>query len=151
MGYFHITVKAVVIFNNEILLLQRVRPSTDGLGVYELPGGGLNEGESFKEALSREISEETGLGIDLLEPVYTFAHNRKGYYGLGLGFLCQAKSNQVKLSDEHVEYRFVTLEEAEKLLCKEIYADVKDAYEKYIKHYEQTNNQSSNQRTQHFH
>lgn len=136
MGYFHITVKAVIVYNGEILLLKRIRPSTDGLGVYELPGGGLNEGESFRVALNREIFEETGLTIDVLEPAYTFAHNRKGYYGLGLAFLCKASDNQVTISDEHVGYEFVTLEKAKQLLKEEIYLDVKDAYEKYIRHYE---------------
>lgn len=34
---FHITVKAIVIYHQKILILKRVRPSSDGLGFWELP------------------------------------------------------------------------------------------------------------------
>lgn len=136
MSYIHITVKAVIIFDDKILLLKRTRPSSDGLGVYELPGGGLDEGESFDEAITREVFEETGLSVDILEPVYTFRHNRSGYYGLGLGFLCKAANDAVAISFEHEDYLFASLGQAEKLLNKEIFSDVKNAYDKYIKNYE---------------
>jgi 8-oxo-dGTP diphosphatase len=33
-------------------------------GSWELPGGGLEHGENPREALSREIAEETGLTVD---------------------------------------------------------------------------------------
>ena len=38
---FHITVKGIVVYHRRVLLLKRARPSTDGLGYWELPGGGL--------------------------------------------------------------------------------------------------------------
>ena len=38
---FHITVKGIVVFKQKVLLMKRVRPSSDGLGYWELPGGGL--------------------------------------------------------------------------------------------------------------
>ncbi len=136
MSYIHITVKAVIIYDNKILLLKRTRPSSDGLGVYELPGGGLVEGESFDEAIHREVFEETGLAVDILEPAYTFRHIRSGYCGLGLGFLCQAQCETVAISFEHEDYLFASLAQAEKLLNKEIFSDVKNAYDKYIRNYE---------------
>lgn len=36
---FHITVKSIVIYEGKTLILKRVRPSSDGLGYWELPGG----------------------------------------------------------------------------------------------------------------
>ena len=36
---FHITVKGIVVFKQKVLLMKRVRPSSDGLGYWELPGG----------------------------------------------------------------------------------------------------------------
>ena len=66
---FHITVKAIVIYHQKILILKRVRPSSDGLGYWELPGGGLEYGETPHEALIRELKEETGLDIKIIKPV----------------------------------------------------------------------------------
>ena len=43
---FHITVKGIVVYNHQVLLLKRTRPSSDGLGYWELPGGGLEYGET---------------------------------------------------------------------------------------------------------
>ena len=55
---FHITVKGIVVFKQKVLLMKRVRPSSDGLGYWELPGGGLEYGETPNEALKRELKEE---------------------------------------------------------------------------------------------
>ena len=68
---FHITVKGIVVFKQEVLLMKRVRPSSDGLGYWELPGGGLEYGETPNEALKRELKEETGLTIDVVKLAYT--------------------------------------------------------------------------------
>ena len=43
---FHITCKGIVIYKHKILILKRVRASSDGLGYWELPGGGLEYGET---------------------------------------------------------------------------------------------------------
>ena len=63
---FHITVKGIVVLNNQILLMKRARPSSDGLGYWELPGGGLEYGETPNQALIRELKEETGLDIIII-------------------------------------------------------------------------------------
>lgn len=47
-------VRAISIKNNKILMIKTNK------GDYKLPGGGIKKLESHKEALKREISEETG-------------------------------------------------------------------------------------------
>lgn len=85
---FHITVKGIVIYEGKTLILKRVRPSSDGLGYWELPGGGLEYGEDPHQALVRELKEETGLDIEIIKPVYTFTAIRPHYQTVGIGFLC---------------------------------------------------------------
>lgn len=128
---FHITVKGIVVLDNKILLLKRVKPSTDGLGFWELPGGGLEYGETPNQALIRELKEETGLDIVIIKAAYTFTKIREDYQTVGIGFLCIPKNDHVRLSDEHTDYCFVTIEKAKELLDKEIYNDIIYTIEEY--------------------
>ena len=128
---FHITVKGIVVLDNKILLLKRVKPSTDGLGFWELPGGGLEYGETPNQALIRELKEDTGLDIVIIKPAYTFTKIREDYQTVGIGFLCIPKNDHVRLSDEHTDYCFVTIEKAKELLDKEIYNDIIYTIEEY--------------------
>ena len=128
---FHITVKGIVVLNNQILLLKRVQPSSDGLGYWELPGGGLEYGETPNQALVRELKEVTGLDIIILKPAYTFTKIREDYQTVGIGYLCIPKNDHVHLSDEHTDYLFASIEEAKELLDSEIFNDIIYTIEEY--------------------
>lgn len=133
MVKFHITVKGIVVFQSKILVMKRARPSSDGLGYWELPGGGLEYGETPNKALIRELEEETGLAIEIIKPAYTFTKIRDDYQTIGIGYVCKANHGDVILSDEHTEYRFCSLEEAKELLSKEIFDDITFALQEYDK------------------
>lgn len=45
--------------NNEVILIRQFRPPLDGF-VIELPAGLVDKGESFEQAVRRELVEETG-------------------------------------------------------------------------------------------
>ncbi|MBQ8611853.1 MAG: NUDIX domain-containing protein [Oscillospiraceae bacterium] len=45
-------------------------------GLYSLPGGGVEDGESIEDAVRREIDEETGVNILALEPLGYVEENR---------------------------------------------------------------------------
>ncbi len=121
---FHITVKAIVIYHQKILILKRVRPSSDGLGYWELPGGGLEYGETPHEALIRELKEETGLDIKIIKPVYTFTAIRPDYQTVRIGFLTIPTNDHVQLSHEHTDYQFVSSTELLQYIDKKIYDDI---------------------------
>jgi 8-oxo-dGTP pyrophosphatase MutT (NUDIX family) len=49
--------------DGRVLMFRAVQPSRTPDGWWELPGGGLDPGESYVDAAVREIREETGLEI----------------------------------------------------------------------------------------
>ena len=57
-----LAVSAVIVRDGEFLAVRRARPPMQGL--FTLPGGGVEVGESLTEALLREVREETGLTIE---------------------------------------------------------------------------------------
>lgn len=59
MPVFTKTVVKAIIRNEEGLIAMQQA----GNGVYKIPGGGVEEGESCIEALEREVLEETGLTV----------------------------------------------------------------------------------------
>lgn len=128
---FHITVKGIVVYHHQVLILKRVRPSSDGLGFWELPGGGLEYGETPHEALIRELKEETNLDIKILKPVYTFTAIRPNYQTVGIGFLCIPTNNHVHISEEHTEYKFVNSNDLLNYLDEKIYDDIIECLKEY--------------------
>ncbi|WP_288155183.1 NUDIX domain-containing protein [uncultured Sharpea sp.] len=130
---FHITVKGICVYNGKTLIMKRVRPSTDGLGYWELPGGGLEYGETPHEALKRELREETGLKIKIIKPIYTFTAIREDYQTVGIGFLAIPEDDHVHISEEHMDYKWVNEEELKATLDPHIFNDIKEALFEYDK------------------
>jgi 8-oxo-dGTP diphosphatase len=58
----YLAVSAVIIRDGEFLAVRRARAPMQGL--FTLPGGGVETGESLAEAAVREVREETGLTIE---------------------------------------------------------------------------------------
>jgi 8-oxo-dGTP diphosphatase len=64
-----LAVSAAVFRDGKVLLVRRARPPA--LGLFTLPGGGVEAGETLVEAIIREVAEETGL---VIEPVAIAGH-----------------------------------------------------------------------------
>ena len=105
------------ILRDKDLFLIVKRNENDNLypGVWEFPGGHLEDGETIKEGLKRELLEEIGY-TDEFNPRITHYYdeikskNGKLIYNLEIDFIINVdKSNlEIKLSNEHSEYKWVT-------------------------------------------
>jgi ADP-ribose pyrophosphatase YjhB (NUDIX family) len=57
-----LAVSAAIVRDDRLLVVRRSRPPAQG--VYTLPGGVVEVGETLTEAVAREVMEETGLTIE---------------------------------------------------------------------------------------
>lgn len=111
---FDVSIKAFILKNNKLLILKE---SKQPEFFWEIPGGRIDFGEESlpqKTILEREIREELGedLKVDIGAPIVTWIRRRKeNYFVFHVGFICYYESGEIKLSDEHTEYRFVDSEE----------------------------------------
>ena len=65
----YLAVSAAIIREGKVLVVRRARKPA--LGIYTLPGGVVEAGETLTRALTREVREETALAI---EPVALAGH-----------------------------------------------------------------------------
>jgi 8-oxo-dGTP diphosphatase len=58
----YLAVSAAIFRDGKVLIVRRARPPAHGL--YTLPGGGVELGETLEEAVIREVKEETALDVE---------------------------------------------------------------------------------------
>jgi ADP-ribose pyrophosphatase YjhB (NUDIX family) len=58
----YLAVSAAIFRDRKVLIVRRARPPAHGL--YTLPGGGVELGETLEQAVIREVREETSLDVE---------------------------------------------------------------------------------------
>ena len=94
--------------NGEILLLKRASGDFMG-GIYELPSGKVEAGESLDVALRREVLEETALKVtDIGRHIGYFDYDSSsGKKSRQFNFLVSVDGDKVRISKEHEAYAWV--------------------------------------------
>ncbi|MBI5229472.1 NUDIX hydrolase [Candidatus Micrarchaeota archaeon] len=100
----------------QILLIKRAKkPLKD---YWCMPGGFVEYAEKPKDAAVREALEETGLETELrgLVGVYQIDNDPKGI-NLDIIYFGEIRGGSLKLSEEHVEYKYFSLNELPELIA----------------------------------
>lgn len=103
------------------LLLKRAATKDFGAGAWECPTGRVDQGEGFEQAAHREVREELGIEMHI-DGILGTTHFYRGKpipenELVGVVFLCSIPEPvDIKLSDEHSEYRWLSGEEALQML-----------------------------------
>ena len=128
MKGYGLTVRGIIKNGSgEILIVKRHPKSKTDPEMWELPGGKVERGEFFADALVREIKEETNLDVeigDFCEAVQNdYSHKRTVQLMM---YLINVKG-EVKISDEHTEFMWASIE---KMKTLEISTSLKKLLEK---------------------
>jgi len=90
----HHIIAAGIIFKNDKILIAR-RPETGLLGgLWEFPGGKLEDGETLKEAVKREVYEELGIKIKVNDFFEKINHQYTHFSITMFAFNCLYKSGE---------------------------------------------------------
>ena len=107
-----LAVSAAIVRDGRVLIARRARAPANG--IYTLPGGVVEVGETLREAVAREIMEETNL---VIEPVALAGYReRVGHDASGkvehhfviLPFAARLISGEPRLNEELAEVRWLT-------------------------------------------
>jgi len=74
MSVVHVAVGVVIDPQQRILITRRADDAHQG-GLWEFPGGKVEEGESLEVALRRELLEELGISIGAISPLVEIHHD----------------------------------------------------------------------------
>lgn len=76
-GDYHLTVLGVIVRpDGKFLITRRVKSKAWAPGFWEVSGGAVQAGEDSKDAVVREIREETGLDVSGADGGYLFSYRR---------------------------------------------------------------------------
>lgn len=121
-----LTIRGICEFNDKILLLKIRSHSSHDAEKWEIPGGKVKKSEFFDDALKREYAEETGLEIDIKElhavvrKDYTTCKTKEEIKSIQLVMNVTCDSDVVKISREHDDYGWFSLEEIDRMIADEL-------------------------------
>jgi 8-oxo-dGTP diphosphatase len=100
-------VGGVVIADELALLIRRGHPPLEGR--WSIPGGTLEVGETIAEGIIRELAEETGIQVRILDLIEVFerifrdASGRVQYHFVILDYLCEVMSGMARAGGDAVD------------------------------------------------
>lgn len=118
-GEYHLTVLGVVARPDKTFLItKRVMTKAWAPGWWEVSGGAAQAGEASRDAVLREVKEETGLDASEAEGGYLFTYKRENpgegdnYFVDVYRFVMDMEDKDLKLQTEETDgYMFATLEQ----------------------------------------
>ena len=123
------TVKALIEKDGKVLILK------DEKGVWELPGGKIDNSESEEETLRRELNEELGIeNAKIGQKIHTFDFevNFKDtlFQFHAIVRLCEIDEQSLVISPEHSEIKWIEIEDIKNYKMREGYAEAVAKYQK---------------------
>jgi mutator protein MutT len=108
-------VNLIISENEKILLVKRKEKEDQFEGCWSIPGGGPEIGETYEDAIKREINEEINCKITIMKYFKSYFFNVNNELSARALYFYGKVNGEIKLNEEHSEYKWFTFEE----LCNE--------------------------------
>jgi 8-oxo-dGTP diphosphatase len=101
-----IGVAAILIENGRVVLMRRGRPPA--YGEWSFPGGAVELGETLEKAVIREVREEIGLEVEVLELVailnriFLDRESQVQFHYVLLDFLCRRRGGKLQAGSDAI-------------------------------------------------
>lgn len=90
------------------MIIKRSSSAPRHPGEWDVPGGHLkDEKETAEECMIREAKEEIGLDVKIKKAGKVYEYLDEYGRAIAIPFLLESGSNEVKLSHEHTEFRWI--------------------------------------------
>ncbi|MCF8031821.1 MAG: NUDIX hydrolase [Desulfarculaceae bacterium] len=112
-------VGGVVLCGDEVLVVQRGAEPSKGL--WSIPGGGAEVGETLAQACAREVAEETGLVVsvgpivEVLERILRDDQGQVEYHYVLIDFVCSSPRLEPRAGDDAADARWASLDSLESM------------------------------------
>lgn len=103
----YVVAGVVVKQNGKYLMVQEKKPEANGL--WNLPAGRLEEGETIEELAVREAKEESGYDVELIRRLAIF--NESGNVACKHAFLAKIVGGELRVPEDMLDVKWFTYEE----------------------------------------
>jgi 8-oxo-dGTP diphosphatase len=109
---FAVATKAIVYRDKIFLVVFKSDKEDVNPNSYYIPGGRIDFNEELDDALKREVKEESGLEIEIIQPTDAWSFLKDEDTQLtGITYLVIGQKGEVVLSEEHSSYEWLTYDE----------------------------------------
>ncbi|MEM3399623.1 MAG: NUDIX hydrolase [Candidatus Micrarchaeia archaeon] len=110
-----LVVDAIIVDGERVVLVRRKNPPF--AGKWALPGGFVEYGETCEKACIREVKEETGLDVEILDLVGVFSDPARDPRGhtVSVAYQCRKSGGRLKGSDDATEARWFDIKDLPEL------------------------------------
>ena len=119
--------------DGRMLLIKRARDAGTDPGRWDLPGGKMDYGETLRDALVREVREETGLTVKVGPAVHVCHFTKEPFWVTCVTFACEYEGGNVQLSEEHVDFAWIEFSETSTRTYARAIREQLDAYAAFAK------------------
>jgi 8-oxo-dGTP pyrophosphatase MutT (NUDIX family) len=128
MGKYRVIVKGVLQFEDKYLVVRKwYDDRVSEPYQWEFVDGDIDFGESPDKAVVRLIYEQTGLSASIDRILYTWSFMTGEIFNIGISYLCRVSFDEVILSEDLVDSRWIYKEEMENYINDKVLEDIEKA------------------------